>query len=68
MWKAIAYTVLLLSLLIAALMTLREGAGAPLSRAAWMVFLVVAFVGYFAYWRKGPGPASHDGERGERGS
>ncbi|NNF27234.1 MAG: hypothetical protein HKN73_08450 [Gemmatimonadetes bacterium] len=67
MWKAIAYTVLLLSFLTAALMTVREGAGAPLARMAWIVFLVVAFFGYFVYWRRGPGPASHDGELGRGG-
>ena len=65
MWKTIAYAAVLLSLLTAALMILGEGGESLLPRIALVVFLIVAFGGYFVYWRRGPGPAAGSGDVSE---
>jgi uncharacterized membrane protein len=61
MWKGIAYALLMASLVTATFLTLAtdDGIGAFYPRLAWIVFLTAAFLSYFAFWRKGPGPAEH---------
>lgn len=66
MWKGIAYALLIGSLVTATALTLAidDGIGAFFPRMAWIVFLLAAFLSYFAFWRRGPGPAEHSEDVG----